>query len=69
MNLLNGLKTDEPNEWDYYCCVSGFVNDCLYTVYFTIWGGVQKIEYSDEENHYNDLTIQAFSDMFDLNCE
>ncbi len=68
LDVYYGDDDDDPNEWDYYCCVSGFVNDVLYTVYFTIWQGTQKIEYFDEENRYDDLTIQAFSDMFDLNC-
>lgn len=64
----DGDTADGCDGWDYYCCVSGFVKDVFYTAYFTIWNGTQKIEYFDDENSYNDLTIQELSDMFDLNC-
>ncbi len=68
IDVYYGDEDDDPNEWDYYCCVSGFVNDILYTIYFTIWNGRQKIEYSDEVNRYDNLSIQELSDMFDINC-
>ena len=49
--------------WDYYRCVSGFVEDILYTVYFEIWKGKLKIEYSDGTNRYDDLDIMQFQDL------
>lgn len=57
------LDCDKPEvseEWDYYCVVSGFVNDVLYTVYFMVWHGDLSIDYSDEYNTYNKLSVYDF---------
>jgi hypothetical protein len=51
---------DNIGNWDYYNVVSGFVNDILYTVYFNIWNGKLRIDYSDEENRYSDMSIEEF---------
>lgn len=63
IDVYYGHDVDNQKEWDYYCCVSGFVNDSLYTIYFTMWNGQQKIEYSDEENSYDNLTIEDFLEL------
>ena len=62
------VYNEDENKWDYYCCVSGFVNDKLYTVYFSIWKGDECIDYSYGGNRYNGLSIQEFLDMLGLNC-
>lgn len=54
------IGLDEKNEWDYYRHVSAFVGETLYTVYFTMWNDKVKIDYSDEENRYNDMSIDEF---------
>ena len=54
---------DDENEWDYYRTVSGFVGDSLYTVYFQIWQGKLSIDYSDEENRYDKMSIDEFRQM------
>jgi hypothetical protein len=54
---------DENDEWDYYRHVSAFVGETLYTVYFTMWNDKIKIDYSDEDNRYNDMSIDEFYDL------
>lgn len=46
--------------WDYYRSVSAFIGDDLYTVDFHMWQGVIKINYSDEENRHDDMSIEEF---------
>jgi hypothetical protein len=54
----------EPDDgWDYYRLVSAFVGETLYTVYFTMWKDKVKIDYSDEENRYNDMSIEDFMQL------
>ena len=50
-------------EWDYYRMVSGFIGDNLITTDFQMWCGKIKINYSDDENRYNDMTIEEFTQM------
>lgn len=62
-NKADNIDTYEgvdDGEWDYYRGVSGFVGEKLYTVYFTMWNDKIKIDYSDEENRYNDISIEEF---------
>lgn len=54
------IGPDEKNEWDYYRHVSAFVGETLYNVYFTMWNDKVKIDYSDEENRYNNMSIDEF---------
>lgn len=56
-------KNEPDEEWDYYSCVSGFIGDTLYTVYFTMWNDLIKIDYSDEENRYNNMSIDDFTHL------
>ena len=53
----------EDLSWDYYMVVSGFIGDILYTVYFQIWEGKLSIDYSDEQNRYNKMSIDEFRQM------
>ena len=55
---LNDNPTD--NEWDYYMMISAFIGDNLYTVSFMVWQGDESIDYSDEENRYNNMSIDEF---------
>jgi len=50
-------------EWDYYRQVDGFVGDTLYIVYFSIWNGRVSIDYSDEENRYNGMSVEEFLEL------
>ena len=62
-NNVDGLdiyEGDKNPEWDYYTVVMGFVGETLYTVYFMIWKGELKIDYSDEENSYRGMSIGEF---------
>jgi len=61
IDVYDGI--DENGEWDYYRTVSGFIGDSLYTVYFTMWHGKIKIDYSDDENRYSDMSIYEFMQL------
>jgi hypothetical protein len=58
---FDGLK-DQPtdDEWDYYMMISAFVGNNLYTACFMVWQGKESIDYSDEENSYNKMSIDEF---------
>jgi hypothetical protein len=56
---------DAKNEWDYYRAISAFVGNTLYNVYFMMWKGEIHINYSDEENRYEDMSIEEFYQLFD----
>lgn len=54
-------KNDRSDHnWDYYAVVSGFISNNLYTVYFTMFNGQEKIDYSDSEFKYRDMTVEEF---------
>ena len=61
---IDGLK-DQPsdNEWDYYMVISGFINNNLYSVSFMVWQGQESIDYSDEENQYDKMSIDEFMQL------
>jgi hypothetical protein len=61
---IDGLK-DNPsdNEWDYYMMISGFIVDRLYMVSFMVWQGKERIDYSDDENRYNEISIDEFMQL------
>ena len=59
LDVYEGVKEPEDG-WDYYRHVSAFVGQTLYTVYFTMWNDKVKIDYSDEENRYNDMSVEEF---------
>tara|TARA_R110000796_G_scaffold97757_1_gene204993 strand:+ start:2854 stop:3129 length:276 start_codon:yes stop_codon:yes gene_type:complete len=61
---IDGLK-DQPsdNEWDYYMVISGFINNNLYSVSFMVWQGKESIQYSDEENQYDKMSIDEFMQL------
>lgn len=50
----------KPSEWDYYRCVSAFIGKTLYVVYFQMWHGEIKINYSDDYNDYENMSINEF---------
>lgn len=58
---FDGLH-DNPSceEWDYYIMISAFIGDSLYTATFMVWRGSEKIDYSDEENSYDRMSIDEF---------
>ncbi len=60
---IEEYEGEQSNEWDYYRHVSAFINENLYSVYFTIWKGNLKIDYSDEENRYNNMSIDDFNNL------
>jgi len=55
--------SDDDNEWDYYRSVDAFVGGTLYSVIFMVWRGEVRIEYSDEENRYNNMSIWEFLEL------
>lgn len=59
-NNISEYGGEPESDWDYYRCVSGFIGESLYTVYFQIWKGDLKIEYSDDENRYELKSIEEF---------
>ena len=61
---VDGLK-DQPfdKEWDYYMAISGFINNSLYSASFMVWQGQESIDYSDEENRYNKMSIDDFMQL------
>ena len=61
VECLDEYEGDEVVGFVYYRHVSGFINDVLYDVYFMMFSGEKiKIDYSDEENRYNDMSIDEF---------
>ena len=61
-NNAEGIDVYESkdSDWDYYRHVSAFIGETLYNVYFTMWEDEVKIDYSDIENRYNDMSINDF---------
>lgn len=51
---------DNPSEWDYYRNVTAFIGETLYMVCFKVWQGDIKIDYSDGENRYGNLSVEDF---------
>jgi len=67
-NHGDNIDNDTPivdEEWDYYCVISGFIGDCLYTVSFMVWRGNLKIEYSDDFNRYTYTSVHDFLQLID----
>lgn len=62
IDVYEGEKTEDDG-WDYYRHVSAFVGNTLYNVYFTMWNDKIKIDYSDEDNRYNDMSIDEFYNL------
>lgn len=61
---IDGLNDQvSDNEWDYYVAISGFIRDSLYSVTFMVWNGKESIDYSDEENRYNKMSIVDFMQL------
>lgn len=56
---------DDSSDWDYYRCITAFIDNRLYTVYFEMWNSEIKIRYSDDDNRYNNLNIQEFLQLID----
>jgi hypothetical protein len=59
IDIFEGTENIEQG-WDYYRCVSAFINDNLYVVYFMMWYDNIKIDYNDSENNYKDMDIEEF---------
>jgi len=57
-------KTD-PDEWDYYRTVDAFIGETLYSVSFKMWQREISIDYCDEENRYNRMSIEEFRQLID----
>lgn len=57
---IDVYEGDKSDEWDYYRSVTAFIGENLYTVYFMIWKGDLRIDYSDEENKYNNMNVDEF---------
>jgi len=56
----------EPSkEWDYYRMISGFIGSNLINADFQMWCGRIKINYSDDENEYRDMTVDEFTQMIE----
>lgn len=60
---IDEYEGEHSLEWQYYRCISAFIGNTLYTVYFTMWNNTIKIDYSDEENRYNNMSIQEFLNL------
>ena len=52
------------NNFNYYKQVSAFIGETIYTVYFMLWNDKIKIDYSDETNRYEDMSIEEFYQLF-----
>ncbi|MCY7291365.1 MAG: hypothetical protein LH615_04200 [Ferruginibacter sp.] len=59
LSVFNGKDKD----WDYYTCVSAFVKDNLYTVYFMMWQDTVKINYFDDENTHTNMDVDEFTSL------
>ena len=57
-----GTKGD-TGSWDYYTDVDAFIGDRLYSACFTVWQGKERIDYSDEESRYSNLSIEEFLEL------
>ncbi len=58
--------SNDDGEWDYYRHVSAFVGRTLYNVYFMMWHDEIKIQYSDGENRYENISIEEFCDSLNF---
>lgn len=64
IHVFEGKDEDGDGDvWDYYRDVSAFVRDKLYVVRFMMYKGVVTIDYSDEENRYNDMSLDDFNQL------
>lgn len=63
---IDVFEGKENTEFDYYRCVSAFIGENLYIVYFMIWNGNVKIDYSDGENKYEKMTLEDFNELINL---
>lgn len=62
---IKGLKNeDDCCSWDYYIHITAFINETLYMVCFMVWESQEKIDYSDGENRYYDMSIEDFKQLF-----
>ena len=59
---FKGNTTGKDN-FIYYRSVDAFIGDCLYIVIFMVWGSKIKIDYSDDHNKYEDMSIEDFLQM------
>lgn len=60
---ISEFEGEKSHEWDYYRQVDGFVGDTLYVVIFSIWNGRVSIDYSGEENRYENLSVEEFLEL------
>jgi len=57
---IEEFEGENDGEWDYYRHVDGFIGDRLYVACFHVWRGKVSIDYSDEENRYNGMSVEEF---------
>ena len=57
------FEGEKSSHWDYYRSISAFIGERLYTVYFQMWDGKISIDYRDEENEYNGMSIDEFLEL------
>lgn len=57
---IDEYEGDHVDGFDYYRCVDAFIGESMYIVYFQMWRGEIKIDYRDEENHYDNMSIDEF---------
>ena len=62
-NIEIFIGEDVDDEWDYYRDVSGFVGNKLIVVRFMMWNSKIKIEYSNEDYSYRDMSIEEFYEL------
>lgn len=57
--------SDKDGRWDYYRCVSAFISNTYYVVYFMMWQDEVNIDYSDDNNRYDKMSIEEFLQLID----
>lgn len=54
---------DSSTDYNYYTGVSAFVDNDYYSVYFMVWRTKESIDYKNEANRYEDLSIGEFEKL------
>jgi len=63
------IDNDKPQidkDWDYYCVISGFIEERLYTVHFECWRGRISIDYDDDDHSCNKLSVDEFMQLMNF---
>jgi hypothetical protein len=62
---IEEYKSDDGGGFIYYRSIDAFIGERLYMVRFMVWNTKITIDYSDDHNRYNDMSIEDFRKLID----